>query len=70
LALGAAFATRQSFSILSQIDRLIIRLFIFKNCRFSDAPFFNLGATGFRSEWRASRLGANLPQDAFPSLDF
>jgi hypothetical protein len=37
VALGAAFATRQSFSRLSQIDqlRVIVRLIIFKICRFS-----------------------------------
>jgi hypothetical protein len=46
-ALGAAFATRQYFSRLSQIDRLIVRLIIFKICRssFSNAPFLNLGQT-------------------------
>jgi hypothetical protein len=38
---------------LSQIDLLIVRLIIFKICSFSNAPFLNLGATGFRSEWRA-----------------
>ncbi len=34
-------------------DPLIVRLIIFKICRSSNAPFLNLGATGFRSEWRA-----------------
>ncbi len=53
VAFGAALATRQSFSRLSQIDRLIVRLIIFKICRFSNAPFLNLGVTGFRSKWRA-----------------
>jgi hypothetical protein len=45
--------TRQSFSRLPQIDRLIVRIIIFNFFRFSNAPFFNLGATGFCSKWRA-----------------
>jgi hypothetical protein len=53
VALGAASATRQSFSRLSQIDKLIVRLIIFKICRFRNALFLNLGPTGFHSEWRA-----------------
>jgi hypothetical protein len=61
-ALGAAFATRQSFSRLSRIDRLIFRLIIFKICRFSNAPFFNLGATDFRDE-RLARSPRREPSE-------
>jgi hypothetical protein len=52
VASGTAFATRQSFSRSSQTDHLII----FKICRFSNALFLNLGATGFHCEWRARAL--------------
>jgi hypothetical protein len=64
-ALGAAFATRQSFSRLSQTDRLIVRLIIFKFCRFSNTPFLNLGATDFRSEWRARAPRRKLSEECF-----
>jgi hypothetical protein len=62
--LGAAFATRQTFSRFSQIDQLIVWLIIFKTCRFSNALFLNLGATGLRSEWRA-RAPQRKPSEGY-----
>jgi hypothetical protein len=70
VAWGAASETRQSFSRLSQIDRLIVRLIIFKICGFSNALFLNIGATGFHSDGWPLRLGVNLPKDASLSLAF
>ena len=45
LPLGAAFSTRQTVSILLQIDLFIVQLIIIKFCRFSNAPFWILDQT-------------------------
>ncbi len=54
------------FSRLSQINRLrLAHRFLSRS--FSNAPFLNLGATDFRSEWRAIAI---LLMDDSPILAF